>query len=76
MGTTTTLHGHHAAYWQLRTPQKKLVSAQLSVSYQPAGAINSVDLDNRLCQIDANSCNLAHGTSPFKGFRLTSTNQS
>jgi len=31
-----------------------------------------MNLNDVFCQINANSCNLAHGTSPFKGCRLTS----
>src|SRR5665647_333490 len=76
VGATATLHSHHAAYWQLRTPCQELVSAQLPVSEQFACSIYSVNLDHRLCPIDANSCNLTHGTSPLKGFRLTFANQS
>lgn len=41
-----------------------------------AGGIDSVNLNDALCQVGTDSCNLAHGTSPFKGFRLTSTPQS
>src|SRR5450830_1986927 len=76
MGAATGLHRHQAAWWQLRAPRQKLVSAQLPVGDKFATSVNGVYLDHSLCQIHSYSCNLAHGTSPFKGFRLTSTSQS
>lgn len=36
-----------------------------------SAGINGVNLPDRLRQIYANSCNLADGTSSFKGCRLT-----
>ena len=66
------LHGHHAAGGQLRAPGQEFVSAQGAASDALPGSIYRVNLNHALGQIDTDSCNLTHGTSPFKGFRLTS----
>jgi hypothetical protein len=76
MGARTGFHGYHAASWELGTPGEKLVARQRPAHDWPALRIDCMNLDNVLCKIDANSCNLFHGTSPFKGFRLTFTPQS
>jgi len=52
---------------------EKLCAGLPSSSAWLATFFNLYDL---LCQIDANSCNLVHETSPFEGCRLTSKRQS
>src|SRR4030095_6698100 len=74
--TGAGLHGDQAARRQLRTPGGELVAHQRPAGHPIAYGINGVNLDDLLCQIDTDSCNLVHGTSPFKGFRLTSAHQS
>src|SRR6185369_1207008 len=76
MSAGAGFHRHHAASWQMGTPSEKLVARQRPAHHRPALRIDPMNLDNVLCKIDANSCNLFHGTSPFKGFRLTFTPQS
>ena len=66
-------HGEHAAGRQLGAPGKKFVTAQCAAGDALASGIDGVNLKDTLGQIDPDSCNLAHGTSPFNmGFRLTS----
>jgi hypothetical protein len=59
---------HNSVRSRLFLPLKP-VTVQLP--YQLACGVDGMNLYDVLCQINANSCNLAHGTSPFKGFRLT-----
>jgi hypothetical protein len=63
MGTGAGLHGDQAAYWKLSAPSDELVARQGSVDDQLAAGIDGMNLDDVFCQIGANSCNLAHGTS-------------
>lgn len=70
--TGTGFHRDQAACGQHRTPEHELVSLQGFVCDHFANRIDGMNLNDILCQINTNSCNLAHGTSPSKGFRLTS----
>ncbi len=77
------LHGNDAAGGQLRAPGDELVAWQGARGDHMAGAIDGMHLDHALGQIDPDangftsndsSCNLLHGTSPFNGFRLMTSN--
>ena len=64
VGTTASLHRHEAACGQLGTPDEELLAFERPVRDHLARGIDRVDLDQVLGQIDADSCNVAHGTSP------------
>src|SRR5665647_1763630 len=72
VGTGARLHGDQAPWWQLGTPGHEVATRQRPIRHQLLRCIDSMNLNDVFCQINANSCNLAHGTSPFKGCRLTS----
>ena len=64
VGTVAGLHRHEAACGQIGTPEEELLALERAVRDHLARGINRVDLDQILGQIDADSCNVAHGTSP------------
>ncbi|MCY1235239.1 hypothetical protein D9M72_478470 [compost metagenome] len=72
MGAGAGLHGNQAARGQLRAPSQEFIACQGAPGDAQARGIDRKDLDHALCQIHADSGNLVHGASPFKGFRLTS----
>jgi hypothetical protein len=49
---------------QIGTPDEELLALERPVRDHLACRIDRVDLDEVLGQIDADSCNVAHGTSP------------
>jgi hypothetical protein len=55
---------------QMAAPSKEFLPRQGSTHHHSACAIDGVNLNNALGQIDPNSCNLAHGLLLF-GFRWT-----
>jgi len=70
MDAAAGFHGHQAAYRQLGAPDSELVGRQSFRGDDMSACIHGVDLDHALCQIDANSGNLVHGASPFKGLQI------
>jgi hypothetical protein len=63
----------------LGAPGDELVARQGAAGEHMAGGIDGVNLDHALGQIDPDangltSCNLLHGTSPFNGLRLMTSN--
>lgn len=72
VGTTASLHRHEAAWWEIDAPSQELLTLECPVRDHLASGIDRMDLNHILGQIDTNSCNVAHGTSPFKEVRLTS----
>ena len=65
VGAGAGLHRHHAARRQLGAPGHKLLARKRSGRNALTGCIHGVNLDHVLGQIDADSCNLVHGTSPL-----------
>ena len=76
-------HGDDAARRQLGAPGQEFVARQGAAGEHLAGGIDGMYLNHALGQIDAcangftsndSSCNLLHGTSPFNGLRLMTSN--
>ena len=61
----TGLHGDKAAGRQLRTPPGEPVTLQLLGHDHSTRRIHRVNLDHPLRQVDADTCNLAHGLTDF-----------
>ncbi len=75
VGAAAGLHRHEAAWGQLGALGQELLALERPVCDHLTCGINRVDLNDVLGQIDADSCNVAHGTSPSSrvetGFRHT-----
>jgi hypothetical protein len=73
VGAGARLHGDEATGWQLGAPEQEFVATEGPARDTLPTGVNRVNLQHALGQIHTDSCNLAHGTSPFNmGFRLTS----
>jgi len=64
VGTTASLHRDQATDWQISAPKQELFALQCTVSNDFTCGIHSVNLYDMFRQIDADSDNLVHGTSP------------
>ena len=60
----------------MRTPGNEFIAWQGSVGHQLAFGIDGVNVNNALCQIGTNSCNLGSKDFSFKRFQIESTTQS
>jgi hypothetical protein len=49
------------AWWQLLKERQHVATLQLPADDHPAGGINSVDLENRLGDIETDCCDRLHG---------------
>src|SRR5581483_2999488 len=75
MSTGADLHHHQAACGQLTAPRQKLVATECTVGQHTTSAVDAMDLDHALGQIDTdahgwNWSNLAHGLPLSYGCRL------
>jgi IS5 family transposase len=64
VGTTASLHRDQATDWQISAPKQELFALQCTVSNDFTCGIHSVNLYDMFRQVDADSDNLVHGTSP------------
>ena len=66
VGPGAGFHRHHAARRQLCAPRHKALARQGLGGNDAPCRIHRVNLDHALGQIDPDSCNLTHETSPFR----------
>ncbi|MDT4857910.1 hypothetical protein FQZ97_923550 [compost metagenome] len=72
MSTAASLHCDKAALGQIDAQGYEPFASEHPGAHHLAGLIYGMHLNKILGQINADTCNLAHGTSPFKGCRFTS----
>jgi hypothetical protein len=65
VSTAACFHCDQAVRRQLGAPQQEFLAVERSICDHFASGIYGVNLDDIFGQIDADSYNVAHGTSPF-----------